>query len=409
MPRITDVSCVLVSERLPVEWAAAHGVSSKRDEALVFVTTEDGRVGVGESYHAFSPGTIPGIVEGHIREILVGRDSSEIQLLWEEVFFSTGQLGSAAVAAMSGVDIALWDLLGRRTGLPVATLLGGGGVDLVPAYVGCMCLGFQDAASLREEVKIYLSQGYTAMKLRGGKDLEADVEAVATAREVAGPHVDLMIDANSAYSPPESLQLAKRLERYGTFWLEDPFDFSVKYHHADMGWLRKASPVPICSGGNVYTRFDVRALIDAGGVDYLTPDVCKCGGLSEAMRIAALASAHNIIVAPHTVVGIGTVAGVHYTAAIPTHVRGHMEWDASVVNPLRDDMCRPALSIVDGCISVPTGAGLGVEVPSAAMLERFSFIPGREISMPPRRRRWDPALRRPARQVDRDPAIATAK
>jgi L-alanine-DL-glutamate epimerase-like enolase superfamily enzyme len=393
MPRITDVRCVMVSERLPGEWAAGHGVSHKRDECLVFVETEDGAVGVGESYHAFSPTVITSIVQDHIRDIALGRDAGEIQLLWEDVFFSTGQLGSAAVAAMSGVDIALWDLLGRRTGLPVATLLGGGGVTHVPAYVGCMCLGFQEPASLREEVKLYVSQGFRALKLRGGKDSEADVEAVATAREAAGEGVDLMIDANSAYSPPESLALAKRLERYGTFWLEDPFDFSVKYHHADMGWLRKASPVPICSGGNVYTRFDVRALIDAGGVDYLTPDVCKCGGISEAMRIASLASAHNIIIAPHTVVGIGTVAGVHYTAAVPTHVRGHMEWDASVVNPLRDELCRPALSVVNGTIAVPTGPGLGVELPSAAMLERFAFIKGREITMPPRRRRWDPALR----------------
>ncbi|MGE0719443.1 MAG: mandelate racemase/muconate lactonizing enzyme family protein, partial [Alphaproteobacteria bacterium] len=240
--------------------------------------------------------------------------------------------------------------------------------------------------------KGYVAQGYTALKLRGGRDLESDVEAVAVTREAVGPGIDIMIDANSAYSPPESLQLARRLERYDTFWLEDPFDFSVKYHHADMGWLRSRSPVPISSGGNVYTRFDARALIDAGGVDYLTPDVTKCGGISEGMRIASLASAHNITVAPHTVVGVGTVAGVHYAAAVPAHVRGHLEWDASVVNPLRDDLCRPALAVEGGAIRVPSGPGLGIAVPDAEQFARFAFIAGREISMPPRLRRWDPSL-----------------
>lgn len=391
MSRIVEVSCALISEPLSKEWVAAHGTSSKRDECLVFVRTEDGMVGIGEAYHAFSPKVIAAIIEEHLAEILVGRDSAAIQLLWEEMFFSAGQLGSASVAAISGIDIALWDLLGRRTGRPVAELLGGGGVTQVAAYVGCMCLGFQEPAALRAEMETYLAQGFTAFKVRGGLDLEADVEAVALVREAAGPRADVMIDANSAYSPPESLRLARRLERYDTFWLEDPFDFSVKHHHADMGWLRKHSPVPIASGGNLYTRFDVRDLIDAGGVDYLTPDATKCGGISEALRIATLASAYNMIVAPHSVVGIGTVAGVHFAAAVPQHVRGHLEWDASVDNPLRDELCRPALVVENGAIRVPTGPGLGIAIPDAVHLQRFPFIEGREISMPPRQRRWDPA------------------
>jgi L-alanine-DL-glutamate epimerase-like enolase superfamily enzyme len=390
MSRIAKLACTLISESLPAEWTAAHGTSHKRDECLVFVTTEDGLVGMGEAYHAFSPKLMAAIVEEHLADIVVGRDSSEIQLLWEEMFFSAGQLGSAAVAAISGVDIALWDLLGRRLNKPIAELLGGGGVKRVPSYVGCMCLGFQPADSLREEVRGYVADGFTALKVRGGLDLEADVEAVAVTREAAGPHVDIMIDANSAYSPPESLQLARRLARYNTFWLEDPFDFSVAYHHADMGWLRKNAPVPIASGGNVYTRFNARSLIDAGGVDYLTPDVTKCGGISEGLKIAALASAFNVTVAPHTVVGVGTVAGVHYAAAMPTHIRGHLEWDASQVNPLRDELCVPALEVKGGAVSVPRGPGLGIALPDQAALQRFAFIAGREISMPPRQRRWDP-------------------
>jgi D-galactarolactone cycloisomerase len=390
MAKIQDVWCQLISEPLAAGWTAAHGVSHKRDECLVFVRTEDGRVGMGEAYHAFSPEVLSAVIEGHLADIVVGRDECEIQLLWEEMFFSSGQLGSAAVAAISGIDIALWDLFGRATGRPIAQLLGGGGVTSVAAYVGCMCLGFQEAASLREEVQGYVAQGYTALKLRGGRDLEYDTEAVAVTRETAGPGMDIMIDANSAYSPPEAMKLARRLERYDLFWLEDPFDFSVKYHHADMGWLRKHGPVPIASGGNLYTRFDVRALIDAGGVDYLTPDVTKCGGLSEGMHIASLASAHNITVAPHTVVGVGTVAGVHYAAAVPTHVRGHLEWDASAGNPMRDDLCVPALQVRGGNVRVPTGPGLGIAVPDEAALVRFPFIKGREISMPPRQRRWNP-------------------
>jgi L-alanine-DL-glutamate epimerase-like enolase superfamily enzyme len=348
-------------------------------------------VGIGEAYHAFSPLVIRDIIENHLSEIVLGRDSSEIQPLWEEMFFSIGQLGSAGVAAISGVDIALWDLLGKEAGLPLATLLGGGGVTSLATYVGCMCLGFQSADSLREEAASYYADGYRAMKVRGGRGIDADLEAVATIRESLGPNVDIMIDANSAYSPPESLKLARLLERYDVFWLEDPFDFGVAYHHSDMGRLRERSPVPIASGGNLYTRFDVRNLIEAGGVDYLTPDVTKCGGVSEMGRIAALASAYNVVCAPHTVVGVGTVAAVHAAAAIPAHVRGHLEWDASPVNPLRDNYFEPALAITGGRVSVPSGPGLGISVPAEVPSE-YMFIDGKEISMPPRLRSWDPSF-----------------
>lgn len=389
---ITKVTCRLVSERFggDEQFIAAHGTSSKRDECLVLIETEEGRVGIGEAYHAFSPTSIAAIVEDHLADIVVGRDAEDIQLLWEEMFFSSGQLGSAAVAAISGIDIALWDLLGRATGRPIAQLLGAGGVRRVPAYVGCMCLGWQDPVSLKEEASEHQAKGFGAMKVRGGRGMDADLEAVAATREAVGPDVDLMVDANSAYSPPESLKLAKQLSRFDVFWLEDPFDFSVAYHHSDMGWLRERSEVPIASGGNVYTRFDVRNLIECGGVDYLTPDATKCGGISEAVRIASIASAYNITVAPHTVVGVGTVAGTHFTAAIPSHIRGHMEWDASADNPLRDELTTPTLTVTNGAVVVPEGPGLGIDIPDDQALDRFSFVEGREISMPPRLRRWDP-------------------
>lgn len=397
--RITDVQTLLISEALDEPWQMGLGTAHKRDEVLVRVRTDDGVEGIGASYHAHTPHAIKSIIDSKLAPIVIGQSPLQIQALWDRMFFGTIHLGGGAAQALAGIDIALWDILGKVTGQPIYRLLGGGepetdanpsGAPRMTAYVGCQTLGIRDdLESLVAEAKGYVAEGFSAVKLRGGGGVRHDIRAVATVREALGDGVDIMVDANARYSWPEAVRLAKGLEEYDTAWLEDPFDYTVAYHRDDIAKLRAQSTTPIASGGNVHTRFDMRDLVDKGGVDYLTPDVVKSAGISESMRIATLASAASIVVATHTYNGLTQVANLHFAAAVPEHVRGHVEWDANTVNAFRDDLVTPAVSIEDGVITVPDGPGLGVEL-DEEVLDRLTFIDGPEILGVPRRRSWAP-------------------
>jgi D-galactarolactone cycloisomerase len=391
--KITKVEVLLISEKLKKPWIMGLGTATKRDEIIVRIHTDEGITGIGAAYHAHSPLVIKALIQSKLAPLVIGQNPLQIQTLWEKMFFGTIHLGSAAIQAMAGIDIALWDILGKVTNQPVYRLLGGGddadgrGPRLT-TYVGCQTLGItDDLAALAAEACGYVKQGYKGVKVRGGGGVKADLRAVAAVREAVGDDIEIMIDANARYSWPEAVQLAKGLEAFNTFWLEDPFDFTVAYHKNETGRLRKMSRTPIASGGNVFTRFDFNTLVEKGGVDFLTPDVVKSGGISECMKIAAIASANNIIIATHTYNGLTQIAGLHFSAAIPAHIRGHVEWDPGEFNTFRDELVVPRAVVKDGYVEVPNGPGLGVEL-NEEVLERLPFIEGPEIMGVPRQRSW---------------------
>lgn len=386
--KITQIETHLVSAPLSHSWETGIGSAKRRDELLVFVHTDEGITGLGSSYHAHAALTVKSAVDTKVAPALIGANPLDIGIIWEKLFYGTVYIGSAGVQALAGIDIALWDILGKLTGQPVASLLGGGGVETVTAYVGCMSLGFKDEGELVEEAQHYISQGYRALKIRGGAGVRQDMRAMQAVRKTVGEEVDLMIDVNARYSWPEALDLSKRLQEVNTFWLEDPFDFSIPNHHDDVGKLRSFGLTPLASGGNVYSRFDYRNLLERGGVDFLTPDVVKCGGFSEALKMAHMASAYDCVVAPHTLNGLGQVANVHFAAAIPGHVRGHVEWDPTSPNPLRDELLSTPVKVENGLLHVPQGPGLGTDINPDA-LKRLRSDGSWEIDMQVRKRRWN--------------------
>jgi L-alanine-DL-glutamate epimerase-like enolase superfamily enzyme len=358
--KIVDVTTRLVSVPMPSAWVYGLGSTTRKDELLVFVDTDDGVRGVGVSYHGHAGVAIQTIIEQHLRPVLLGRDPLDVQDTWDLLFGSFFHLGSAASMAISGVDIALWDILGKRAALPLHVVLGGGATTRIPTYVGCMTLGIQPIPDLVREAVGYAEDGYQALKIRGGAGVRADREAVRAVRE-ALPDIDIMVDANCAYAWQSAIDLARKLVEFDVTWLEDPFDYAVPNHHDLMGRLAQTSPVAIASGGLVASRFEFQSLLEAGGCQYVTPDVVKCGGISEAMKIAAMASAAGILVAPHTVAGLAGVANAHFTAAVPTNARSYMEWDP-IPSPLQRDLMSPAPTVRDGLLALPTGPGLGVSV-----------------------------------------------
>ncbi|MGV6874771.1 mandelate racemase/muconate lactonizing enzyme family protein [Pseudochelatococcus sp. B33] len=390
--KITAVETYLVSAPLEVIWQTGIGTGTRRDELLVVVRTDENVYGLGSSYHAHAPLAVKAIIDEKLAPMAIGEDALDVQGVWEKLFYGSVYLGASAVSGISGIDIALWDILGKVSGQPVARLLGGGGVDRVAAYVGCMVLGHKPMEELLAEAKSYADMGFKALKVRGGAGVERDVEVVRQVRELLGPDVDVMIDMNASYSWSEAVRVARGLGEVGAFWMEDPFDFTIANHHDDVGRLTRMGLVPIASGGNVYSRYDVRNLFERGGVDFITPDAVKCGGISEAMKVAHLASAFNVQVAPHTLNGLGQVANIHFAAAIPAHVRGHVEWDPGASNPLRDEMLTHPVEVVDGFLTVPTRPGLGTDV-KWDVVRQLPFSTGEEIKGHGKRRvrRWNSA------------------
>jgi D-galactarolactone cycloisomerase len=386
--KITAIETKLVSVPLEQAWEMGIGTAFRRDELLVLVHTDEGITGIGSSYHAHAAMAVKGVIDHKVAPTAIGENPLAIQQVWEKLFYSSVYLGSAGVQALAGIDIALWDILGKVTGQPVAALLGGGGVEKMAAYVGCQSLGHKAPDALQAEAKSYVNQGYKALKIRGGAGIPQDVAAMTAVREAVGDDVDLMIDFNARYSWPEAIELSKKLAAVNCFWIEDPFDFTITNHHDDVGRLRNLGLTPISSGGNLYSRFDYRNLLERGGVDYVTPDAVKAGGISECLKIIAMASANETVVALHTLNGLGQVANVHLAAAIPAHVRGYVEWDPTTPNELRDTMLTNPIKVENGDLYVPTGPGLGTEL-DMDFVEENQLDEGVEIAGKPRGRRWN--------------------
>lgn len=387
--KITKIDTHIVSVPLANPWEMGIGTAYRRDELLVFVHTDEGVTGVGSAYHAHAAEAVKGVIDHKVAPVALGENPLAIQQVWEKCFYSSVYVGSAGVQALAGIDIALWDILGKVTGQPVATLLGGGGVEKVAAYVGCMSMGHKPLPELQAEAKGYADDGYKAIKVRGGAGIREDVEAMTAVREAVGPDVDLMIDFNARYSWSEAVALSKKLEALDTFWIEDPFDFTITNHHDDVGRLRNLHLTPLSSGGNVYSRFDFRNLLERGGVDYITPDAVKAGGISESLKIAIMASANETVVALHTLNGLGQVANVHLAAAIPAHVRGYVEWDPTSPNEMRDQMLTNPIKVENGDLYIPTGPGLGTDIDMDFVKEYELKGSGVEIAGKPRGRRWN--------------------
>ncbi len=387
--KITKIDTHIVSVPLANPWEMGIGTAYRRDELLVLVHTDEGLTGLGSAYHAHAAQAVKGIIDYKVAPVVLGEDPLAIQQIWEKLFYSTVYIGSAGVQALAGVDIALWDILGKVTGQPIATLIGGGGVEKMAAYVGCMSMGHKPLPDLQKEAQGYVAEGYKAIKVRGGAGIRTDLEAMAAVREAVGPDIDLMIDVNARYSWAEAVEVSKKLQALDAFWLEDPFDFSIPNHHDDVGKLRGFGLTPLASGGNVYSRFDYRNLISSGGVDFITPDAVKAGGISESLKIATLASAYDVQVALHTLNGLGQVANVHLAAGIPAHVRGYVEWDPTSPNEMRDQMLKTPIKVENGDLYVPTGPGLGTELDMDFVKEYELKEGGVEIAGKPRGRRWN--------------------
>ncbi|HXG04618.1 MAG TPA: mandelate racemase/muconate lactonizing enzyme family protein [Candidatus Binatia bacterium] len=375
--RIADVQAYAVSFPVPPEASVRLGIGRavKRDAVVVKVTTDDGAVGWGESHHGRSPGAVAHHVNTTLRQLVLGLDAADVVGIWARIYrYQLGShgLGAATAIAMSGLDMALWDIRGKAAGWPLYRLLGGA-ARAVPAYAGGVSLGYQDPAALVEEAQAVVAQGYRALKLRVGDTPERDLARVAAVRRALGDDIVILTDANTGYSVADARRAMPGLEAHGVGWLEEPFP---PHDHRAYAQAATFARVPLAAGENHYTRYEFHRLIEDRAISILQPDLSKTGGVTEALRIAALASAWKLPIHPHTsMTGLNMAATIHLLAAIDN--AGFFEGDVSRGNLFRDRLVHPAPYTVDaeGCVRPLEKPGLGLEV-DEEFLRRHPVIEG---------------------------------
>ncbi|HSF46853.1 MAG TPA: mandelate racemase/muconate lactonizing enzyme family protein [Burkholderiales bacterium] len=374
--KITRITAIPLSYRLPEGKTVKMGVgaTTKRDTIIIRVETDEGVKGYGEAHPGRSPGAVTSLTNNTLDPMLAGMDPCDVVGVWGRVNrmqLSSHGLGAGAALALSGIDLALWDIRGKTANMPLYRLLGGSKKRLL-AYAGGISLGFQPAESLLDEARGYIEAGYKALKLRLGDNTGDDVKRVQTVRAGLGADVEILTDANTNYKVADVRRVIPALAEARVGWLEEPFS------SLDFGSYRTAaalSPlVPLAAGENHYTRFDFARLLEDRAVTIFQPDLSKTGGITEGLRIAAMASAFGIPVHPHSsATGINHAASVHFLAAIDNG--GYFEADVSKFNPLREIFGRTFEIGRDGCVEPLDRPGIGLEI-DEKVFAKFPSIDG---------------------------------
>ena len=301
-------------------------------------------------------------IGAQFRSLLLGEDPVATERIWDRMYRHAvhGRKGSEMMA-ISVVDCALWDLKGNWLGQPVYRLLGGPVRETFPAYASA--LGYSlEPERVRERAKEIVAQGYTATKwffrhgpTDGREGIAKNVELVRTLREAVGPDVDIMLDAWMSWDVPYTVQMSERLAEYEPRWIEEPVLPDKIDAYAQ---IRERSLVPIAGGEHEYTRWGLKQLMDAEAVDVLQPDIYWAGGISELMKICAMASAYDLPVIPH---GHSTPATVHLIAAQPEVTCPILEYLIKW-NEVHQFFLKHPLKPVEGMVTVPQGPGMGMEL-----------------------------------------------
>lgn len=376
--RITDVRATILSAPIPEQSRIRSGVGLKyaRTSTFVEVFTDEGVSGLG-SCLGTPPSAIKAIVEDVYAPALRGRDPFEIEGIWRDLYVgrterSAGPRG-IGIGALSGVDIALWDIKGKALGLPIYQLLGGAAHLKVRAYASSIY--WQQPETAYEEAKRYIAQGYTGVKIKIGGDLERDLAMVAAVREAVGPKIDLFVDANVCYTTKLALRVVRELERQSVFWFEEPIPFDDL---DGQKLLSDATSVRIAAGENNYTRFGFRDLIGRKAVDVVQPDAARCGGITEIRKIGAMATANDLLFVPHSFGDAALeLAALHVIASTPEAFI--IEHDITY-NPLRSELGGTLLEAKDGFLPLPNKPGLGVEL-TDEFREKYAYRGGADMSV----------------------------
>jgi L-alanine-DL-glutamate epimerase-like enolase superfamily enzyme len=331
----------------------------RRDYTLVRIRTSEGVEGSGYCYCGDRGGhLVTQFVRDFFSDHVVGVELTAIETMWTAMYRDAVLLGrrGAALRAISAIDLALWDAIGKGTGLPLHRLLGGPKLARVPCYAsgGYYWEGVDPTEYVFEECRKYVEAGLTAVKIKvGGLPIKQEMERVRAAREAVGPDVALMMDANNAWpDAATAIPAIQALAEVRPFWIEEPLlPDDVKGHAA----IRRKTAVPVATGEIEATRWGFAPLLEQGAVDMLQPDATVLGGITEFRKVAALAAAYDVPIYPHWMHHLN----VSIVAALPNAVMVEYFPDRGVLN--LGDLLQEEITASGGTMPVPQQPGLGFE------------------------------------------------
>lgn len=336
---------------------------------LLKITCEDGTVGIGEGgVHGWQRPTKTMLEV--MTPYLLGKDPSRIEHHYQWLYRSSHFMGSVVQGALSAIDIALWDIKGKRLGVPIYDLMGGMTRERVRCYMHVIGNTADDLAT---DAVAKVKEGFTAVRFSPysydfhlhksfSEWAEEAVTNVGAVREAVGTDVDICVELHRQMSPAESIALGRRLEQFHPYFYEDPM---LPDSPALMANVQDQCNIPIATGERFTTIFEYQQLLAANATSYIRPDVCLCGGLTGSKKVAAMAEAQHVKVIPHNPLSpVSTAACIQLDAAIPNFALQEYTGESE---PPKSELLVTPLELIDGYLTVPTGPGLGIELNEDAL------------------------------------------
>ena len=370
---IKKVKVYPVSYNLKVPFTSAAGWTRKRSSVLVEVITNENLSGWGEANGPLL--TVAKAIEEVLGPIIIGKDPLDIGVIWEQMNICRRK--GTPTGAIGGIDIALWDLKGKILGIPIYKLLGGCFYEKLMPYATTIFYhenNLKSVAALESDIIKLISDGFKAVKMKVGFDVDFDIKRVSKVRELVGSDFTVMVDANQSYDFMSALRLGRTLQDLKIHWYEEPIPWISFQAYRELG---EKLNIPIAGGES---ECDLMGFVEAlrqRAVNIIQPDPSIAGGITPSLYVATLAKVFGVTFCPHsfgTIIGLS--ASIHLTSGF-SHYAGEnllrkpvlLEWDATE-NIMRDEIITKGPKIVNGFVNVPSGPGLGIEVDKKA-IEKF--------------------------------------
>ena len=355
--------------------------NAKRNWLILRLQTDEGVEGIGEASMLSYDPLVVSLLEAWTEHYLVGKDPMAHELHWMRMHQDNADRGGRLFStALSGIDIALWDLKGKALGVPVYQLLGGPIRDSLRVYANGWYTNPGSPEQNAEEALRVVEMGYTAMKFDpfgqhnyytiSPEEAQLAEDRVAAVRDAVGPNIEILVEVHAKFNVHTAVHLGQRLEKYRPFWFEEPVS---QENVGEMRQVRDNVNIPIATGERLYLKFPFYELVKADAVDILQPDMCNAGGITELKKIAAIAEPRHVLMAPHnTNSAVGTVASFHLDAATPNFLI--QEYHAEFYEPHYFQVFDGLPRQKDGHVALPTGPGLGLTF-NQAIADAHPYLP----------------------------------
>lgn len=371
--KIESVRTHILDHRLDIAFESASMRFDRRTHILVEITCDNGITGWGE---CLGPALANAAIVKTYASWLIGQDPLETEKIWALLYNALRDQGQRGltVTALSGIDVALWDIKGKALGQPISVLLGGRFRESVRAYATGSFRrdGIDRVCDNVEEVAGHQAAGFHAAKIKIGFGVEEDLQVVRAVRKAVGNNMRLMVDANHGYDTMEAIEFGRRASELGISWFEEPVTPENLSAYRE---VKARQPIPVAAGETWHTRWGMREPIETRAVDIIQPDICGTGGFTEAKRIMDLAALHGVRLVPHVWgTAIQIAAALQFMAAqIPDPMRAEprepiLEFDRTH-NPFRQAIVKQPLEHENGIVGIPDGPGLGIEIDRDALAE----------------------------------------